>query len=83
MSPWEAALGGEVPVKTLDGTLKVRIPAGSSSSRRIRLRGKGFPARERSGDLYAEIRVMIPGKLSERERELFEELARESSFKAR
>ncbi len=83
VSPWEAALGGEVPIKTLDGTLKVRIPAGSSSGRRIRLRGKGFPARERSGDLYAEIRVMIPGKLSERERELFEELARESSFKAR
>lgn len=83
VSPWEAALGAELAVKTLDGSIKVRIPPGTSSGRKIRLRGKGFPARGSTGDLYAEVRVMVPKKLSKRERELFEELAEESSFKAR
>ncbi len=82
VSPWEAALGTNVTLKTLNGSVKVRIPPGSSTGRKIRLRGKGFPARDGEGDLYAEIRVMVPEKLTPRERELFEELARESSFKA-
>jgi curved DNA-binding protein len=82
VSPWEAALGTHVTVKTLNGSVKLRIPPGSSTGRKIRLRGKGFPARDGEGDLYAEIRVMVPETLTPRERELFEELARESSFKA-
>jgi curved DNA-binding protein len=83
VSPWEAALGAEVPVRTLNGTVKIRIPAGSSSGRKIRLRGKGFPARDRTGDLYAEIKVMVPDRLTDREKELFEELDRVSGFRAR
>ena len=59
------------------------VPAGSSSGRKIRLRGKGFPSPKGAGDLLAEIRVVVPQELGERERELFEELARVSSFKAR
>lgn len=82
VSPWEAALGTNVTVKTLNGSVKVRIPPGSSTGRKIRLRGKGFPARDGEGDLYAEIRVMVPETLTPRERELFEELARVSGFKA-
>ena len=83
VTPWEAALGTEAAVKTLDGSVKVRIPAGTSTGRKVRLRGKGFPARDGVGDFYAEIRVVVPERLSDRERELFEELARVSSFKAR
>jgi len=43
VAPWEAALGATVPVATLTGTAQVRLPAGSSSGRRLRLRGRGLP----------------------------------------
>jgi curved DNA-binding protein len=85
VTPWEAALGGEAEVKTLEGTERVRIPAGTSSGRRIRLRGKGFPGAggKPAGDLYAELTIAVPKELGERERELFEELAETSSFRPR
>jgi curved DNA-binding protein len=84
VAPWEAALGGDAEVQTLDGTVRVKIPAGSSSGRRIRLRGRGLPqSGGEKGDLLAEIRIMVPEKLSDRERELFESLAEASSFRAR
>ncbi len=64
--------------------MTVRIPSGSSSGRRIRLRGKGLPASNGTrGDLYAEIRVVVPEKLSDGERALYEELARTSDFRPR
>ena len=83
VTPWEAALGGQAAVDTLEGPVTVRIPAGSSSGRKIRLRGKGFPARTGVGDLYAEIKIMVPDTLNEEERRLFERLAVVSSFRAR
>ncbi|MET7390350.1 J domain-containing protein [Streptomyces sp. NPDC005529] len=85
VAPWEAALGATVPVPTPSGaTAKVTVPAGSSSGRRLRLRGEGMPApRGANGDLYAELRVMVPPRLGDRERELFEELAAVSSFDPR
>lgn len=82
VTPWHAALGGEASVKTLNGTLKINIPAGSSSGRKIRLRGKGFPnPKGHDGDLFAEIKVMVPETLSDTEKELFEKLRDESSFR--
>jgi curved DNA-binding protein len=84
VTPWDAALGAEVAVKTLDGSVKVRVPPGSSTGRKIRLRGKGFPnPRGAAGDLYAEIRVMVPSELDPEEQKLFEELSRISKFRAR
>ncbi|MEU2555665.1 J domain-containing protein [Streptomyces sp. NPDC013313] len=85
VTPWEAALGATVPVPTPSGaTAKVGVPAGSSSGRRLRLRGEGMPnPRGTSGDLYAELRIMVPSRLSDRERALFEELAAVSSFDPR
>ncbi|MBL1291316.1 DnaJ C-terminal domain-containing protein [Streptomyces sp. NPDC057067] len=85
VTPWEAALGATVPVPTPGGaTAKVTVPAGSSSGRRLRLRGEGMPnPRGANGDLYAELRVMVPPTLGDRERELFEELAATSSFDPR
>ncbi|MEV6742632.1 DnaJ C-terminal domain-containing protein, partial [Streptomyces sp. NPDC051104] len=85
VAPWEAALGATVPVPTPGGgTAKVTVPAGSSSGRRLRLRGEGMPGpRGANGDLYAELRIVVPPKLSDRERELFEELAAVSSFDPR
>ncbi|MFF0778133.1 DnaJ C-terminal domain-containing protein [Streptomyces sp. NPDC003720] len=85
VTPWEAALGATVPVPTPGGeTAKVNVPAGSSSGRRLRLRGEGMPnPRGTNGNLYAELRIMVPPKLGDRERALFEELAAVSSFDPR
>ncbi|MFE1860881.1 DnaJ C-terminal domain-containing protein [Streptomyces anandii] len=85
VTPWEAALGATVPVLTPSGeTAKVTVPAGSSSGRRLRLRGEGMPnPRGANGNLYAELRIMVPSRLSDRERALFEELAAVSSFDPR
>ncbi len=80
--PWDAAIGGEAVVPTLDGEVTVKVPAGSSSGRRIRLRGKGFPSPKGApGDLYAEIRVVVPEELTPEEEELFRKLSEISAFK--
>jgi curved DNA-binding protein len=78
VAPWEAALGATVDVQTLRGRAKLKVPPGSSSGRRLRLRGEGL-----DGDLYAEAKIMVPKKLSKRERELFEQLASTSKFDPR
>ena len=84
VTPSEAALGGTATVRTLDGEVTVKIPPGTSSGRKIRLRGKGFPDKTGTpGDLLAEIRIVVPEELSDKDRELYEQLARESDFKAR
>lgn len=85
VTPWEAALGGEAEVETPEGPVRVKVPAGSSTGRKIRLRGRGLKQQGGSGrgDVLAEIRIVIPPKLSERERELFQELAEASQFSAR
>jgi curved DNA-binding protein len=89
VAPWEAALGAEAQVQTPEGGVRVKVPAGSSTGRKIRLRGRGLPRqgsgasqRER-GDLYAEIKVVVPQRLSEQERKLFEELRDVSRFQPR
>jgi len=84
LAPWEAALGTSVVVDTPGGETKVKVPAGTSSGRRLRLRGRGLPHhRGRPGDLFAEARIMVPGELSPGERQLFEQLAATSTFDAR
>ena len=76
VAPWEAALGATVPIATLTGTAQVRVPTGSSSGRRLRLRGRGLPtAGGERGDLYATVQIAVPKHLSDKERELFERLA--------
>lgn len=76
---YTATLGGDVPVETLNGKVTLKIPAGTSSGTTLRLRGKGMPNPKypkRRGDLYVTIHVQVPSRLSARERELFQELAR-------
>ncbi|MFN7973608.1 MAG: DnaJ C-terminal domain-containing protein [Acidobacteriota bacterium] len=72
----EAALGAEIDVPTLDGRARIRIPAGSSSGRRVRLGGKGFTDRQSGsrGDLFVEIQIVAPATLSPEARELLEKL---------
>ena len=84
LSPWEAALGTSVPLDTPGGELKVKVPAGTSSGRQIRLRGRGLPnPKGKAGDLFAEARIMVPPRLTRAERHLFEQLAGESAFDPR
>jgi curved DNA-binding protein len=84
LAPWEAALGTSVSVDTPGGEVKVKIPAGSSSGRQIRLRSRGLPnPKGKAGDLFAEARIMVPPRLSRAERRLFEQLAAESDFDPR
>lgn len=83
IAPWEAALGARINIKTLDGTVALTIPARTQSGQHLRLRGKGLPKRGRQdrGDLIVTTRIVVPDKLTARERELFEALAHESPFK--
>jgi curved DNA-binding protein len=85
VAPWEAALGSKVDVALPDGTIKMSIPAGSQSGSRLRLRGRGFPLKKEQGrgDVLVEIRIVIPSKLSEAEREIYERLASVSTFNPR
>jgi len=84
LAPWEAALGTTVAVDTPAGEAKVKVPAGTSSGRRLRLRGRGLPnPRGKPGDLFAETKIMVPPRPSKAERQLFEQLAAESDFDPR
>lgn len=80
LSPAKAALGTVATVPTLEGRVQVKVPQGSSSGRKIRLRGKGLKSRDgRAGDLFVEVKIVVPTQLSKRERELYEELDRLTS----
>lgn len=74
-----AVLGGEIDVPTVEGKkVKLKIPAETQNGKKIRLKGKGMPKlkkKEEKGDLYAEVNVVLPEKLSASEREVFEKLA--------
>jgi curved DNA-binding protein len=84
LTPWEAALGAEVQVQTLDEPVLLTVPAGTRSGRKLRLRGRGLAsAKKERGDLYALVRIDIPATLTDRERALYQELASLSNFNPR
>ncbi|HPG01382.1 MAG TPA: DnaJ C-terminal domain-containing protein [Kiritimatiellia bacterium] len=84
ITPWEAALGAKVKLTTLAGQISLNLPPRTQSGQHLRLRGKGLPRREGdAGDLIVITRIVVPEHLTTRERELFEQLGRESSFKPR
>jgi curved DNA-binding protein len=84
IAPWEAALGRKITVSTLDGPVEVTVPAGASSGQRLRLRGRGLNKRGGGrGDQYVRLKIVMPPKLTAKEKELFEQLAATSDFNAR
>jgi curved DNA-binding protein len=85
IAPWEAALGASIPIRGMEQELTLKIPAGTASGRKMRLRGQGFPARGKkpAGDLMVTLQIRVPERLSKRERELFTQLADESNFNPR
>ena len=78
IEPWQAVLGGTVAVSTLFGSVDVKIPPGIQNGQKLRLKGKGLPMRgsDDNGDLFVRIEVNIPKILTERQKELWEELSR-------
>jgi curved DNA-binding protein len=84
LAPWEAVLGAEISVPTLDGRVNIRIPPGTQSGQKLRVRGRGLPKRGGgNGDLIVETQIEVPPQITEAERKLWEQLARESGFKPR
>ena len=76
VSVYTLVLGGEVTVPTMTGQIDVKVPAGSQNGRTLRVPGKGMPKQGGGhGDLYVRLSAQVPTMLTDRERELFEELA--------
>ena len=77
--PWQAVLGAEVRVETPDGAVKLKVPPDTQSGRRLRLRERGLPRREGArGDLHAVVKIVIPPRPTQEERQAFETLKRAS-----
>ena len=85
IAAWEAALGAKVEIEMLDGTRAVlTVPPGSSSGKKLRMRGLGLPERPgQRGDLLVEIQIVVPPSASEAEAKLYDELKRASHFDPR
>jgi curved DNA-binding protein len=73
VSPWEAALGATVPVPTLAGSVDLRIPAGTQSGRKLRLKGRGLPG-PTPGDQLVEVSIRVPVAESDAQRQAYEAL---------
>jgi curved DNA-binding protein len=84
LAPWEAVLGAQVSVPTLAGQVNIKIPPGTQTGQRLRVRRRGLRDREgERGDLYVVVSVQLPSRVNDRERALWEQLARESGFNPR
>lgn len=84
ITPWEAALGTRVQLNSIDDTVQVYIPQGVQSGEKIRISGKGYKSGKGDrGDLIAEVKVMVPKQLSEKEINIYKELSNISKFNPR
>jgi len=85
VAPWEAVLGCTVAVPTLEGTVSLRVPPGTSGGQQLRVRGRGLPAGPGAarGDLYVTVSVQVPPRITAEEQSLWEQLAHRSKFDPR
>jgi len=84
VAPWEAVLGANISVPTLEGRVNIKIPPGTQNGQKLRVRGRGLPLRGGDrGDLIVIARVEVPTQVTEAERALWEKLAKESRFNPR
>ena len=82
VSPWEAALGGTVKVPTPTGTVDMKIPPGSASGKKMRLKGRGIPGKT-AGDFYVLLKISLPNADSDRAKALYEQMKNELNFNPR
>ncbi|MEE9412465.1 MAG: DnaJ C-terminal domain-containing protein [Methylococcales bacterium] len=78
ITPWEAALGNNIQIPTPEGKVDLKIPAGSSSGKRMRLKGRGIPGKS-PGDFYVTLEIVLPDTLNDKEKSLYKTLQQESS----
>ncbi|MCK6545247.1 DnaJ domain-containing protein [Myxococcota bacterium] len=87
LSPWEAVLGADVDAETPGGSVKLKVPPGTSTGAKLRLRGQGLPVKPgkegEPGDLYVKVKVVVPRELSDKERDLWRQLSELSQFNPR
>ena len=83
IAPWEAALGATVPVPTLGGTVELKIPPGSQTGKKMRLKGRGIASSKMSGDQYVTLAVIVPTPENDTQRELYESMKEAMPFNPR
>ena len=84
LTPWEAALGTRTTVKTIDDETNIYVPEGIQSGEKIRIPNKGYYAnKETRGDLVAEVKVVVPKHLTDKEKNIYKELSEISKFNPR
>ena len=83
LAPWEAALGTKVTVPTLDGKVTLTIAANTQSGKKLRVKGKGLKRKDKLGNLYVIINVIIPPVSNDKANQLWQELAKNSAFDPR
>jgi curved DNA-binding protein len=82
LAPWEAALGATVKVPTPAGVVDLKIPAGSQAGKKLRLKGRGIPARE-PGDLYVVLQIALPKAENEEQRRVYQAMKQQFAFNPR
>ncbi|MES2352983.1 MAG: DnaJ C-terminal domain-containing protein [Pseudomonadota bacterium] len=84
LAPWEAVLGTTIEVPTLEGSVRLKIPAGTRAGQQLRLSGRGMAKPgSGTGDLFALVQIIVPSVLNDHERDLFKQLAETSTFNPR
>lgn len=83
IAPWEAALGAKVTLSTLSGKINLSVPVNSQSGQKLRIKGKGLPMKNGSGDLYVIFKIVIPKNTSEESKALWQSLSDASNFDPR
>lgn len=83
ITPSEAVLGGAIEVPTLDGLVKMSVPPGVKSGKRLRLANKGYPQGEERGDQLVELQIVVPSAPTDEEKALYEQLRQVETFKPR
>jgi curved DNA-binding protein len=84
LAPWEAVLGANLSVPTLEGRVNIKIPPGTQNGQKLRVRGRGLPFRDGGhGDLMVVTKIAVPARVPDAEKKLWEQLARESKFNPR
>jgi len=84
VAPWEAVLGANVNVPSMTGDVSIKIPAGTQAGQKLRVRSKGLPKPNGGhGDLMVTVTVEVPKSVTNSERKLWEQMAKESNFKPR
>jgi curved DNA-binding protein len=84
LAPWEAVLGSQITVPTLNGKISLRVPANTQAGQRLRIKGKGLRNKAgEPGDLYALFKIVIPAQADEPVRALWAQLAEQAAFNPR